>query len=369
MRLALFGTLLWPELLDFVAGRPVRTVPATLEGRRVARAPDGDWPVLLRDPAARAACAVTEPLDAGALARIDWYEGGFGYDRERVTAQAADGPVEAEVYRGADGGGGPWSLDRWRREHGARTRLAAAEVMRAMGREDAASLAARRGVLQARASAQVAAAARARPATAGGELRRADLADLRAEPVHDGFISMETMRFRFPRFGGGLSDTVERDVVISPDAATLLPYDPRRDRVLLVEQVRAGAVALGDPQPWLLEPVAGIVDAGETAEAAAIRETWEEAGLRVAPDALHLVARYYPTPGFLAQVIWSYVARCDLPNDAGGLGGLASESEDIRVHVLSFDALMEMVRSGEAAAAPLILSAQWLARHRASLRA
>ena len=54
-----------------------------------------------------------------------------------------------------------------------------------------------------------------------------------------------------------MSDEVNRAVFISGDAVTVLPYDPRRDRVLLIEQFRAGPFARGDDQPWLLEAIAG----------------------------------------------------------------------------------------------------------------
>ena len=141
-----------------------------------------------------------------------------------------------------------------------------------------------------------------------------------------------------------------------------------RDRVLLVEQIRIGALAKGDPQPWMLEPVAGLIDAGETAETAAIRETAEEAGLNVDPQRFHFVGRYYPSPGGLAQILHSYVAVCDLPDDSDGLHGLDGEDEDIRVHVVPLDDLLAMVASGEAVNAPLIISAQWLALNRDTLR-
>jgi len=58
-----------------------------------------------------------------------------------------------------------------------------------------------------------------------------------------------------------------------------------------------------------------------------------------------------------------------LPDGAAGLGGVADEHEDIRAHVIGFDRLMELVDTGEANNAPLILSALALAARRAGLRA
>jgi nudix-type nucleoside diphosphatase (YffH/AdpP family) len=138
--------------------------------------------------------------------------------------------------------------------------------------------------------------------------------------------------------------------------------------VLVVQQIRMGPLAKGDPNPWLIEPVAGLIDAGESAESTALRELREEAGLGVQASALRRVGTYYPSPGAIAQVLTSYVALCDLPDGEGGLHGVDDEGEDIRTHVLSFDALMALIASGEAADAPLIVSAQWLALNRATLR-
>ena len=48
--------------------------------------------------------------------------------------------------------------------------------------------------------------------------------------------------------------------------------------------------------------------------------------------------------------------------------GVAGEAEDIRGHLIFFDRLMELVASGEASNAPVVLTALWLQRERARLR-
>jgi 8-oxo-dGTP pyrophosphatase MutT (NUDIX family) len=116
----------------------------------------------------------------------------------------------------------------------------------------------------------------------------------------------------------------------------------------------------------LLEAIAGRVDPGETPQEAARREAVEEAGLALGE--LLEVASYYPSPGAKAEYLYSYVALTDLPDGTAGTFGLATEAEDIRGHLISFDQLMALVRSGEAANAPLILSALWLERERSRLR-
>jgi ADP-ribose pyrophosphatase len=80
------------------------------------------------------------------------------------------------------------------------------------------------------------------------------------------------------------------------------------------------------------------------------------------------VAQYYPSPGICAEFLYSYVAVTDLPDGAAGVFGVEGEAEDIRGHLIRFDALMALVASGEAGNAPLILTAYWLAQNRDRLR-
>jgi nudix-type nucleoside diphosphatase (YffH/AdpP family) len=190
---------------------------------------------------------------------------------------------------------------------------------------------------------------------------------LSVESPHAEYFVTRAYDLRHPTFDGGTGEAVRREVFVAMDAAIVLPYDPGRDRVLMVEQFRMGPFGRGDPRPWTLEPVAGRVDPGETPEAAARRECLEETG--VALDRLEPIARYYCSPGCSTEFFHNFVGICALPETAKGQGGLANEHEDIRTHVLEFDAAMELVASGEANVGPLVMALIWLSRERARLRA
>ena len=186
------------------------------------------------------------------------------------------------------------------------------------------------------------------------------------DPAHAGFFSVNIHQLRHRRFDGGQSDLLTREVFVVGDAVTVLPYDPLRDRVLLIEQFRMGPFGRGDPLPWQLEAIAGRIDPGETPEAAARREAVEEAGLVL--GRLEKVAEYYPTPGAVAEYLYSYVALCDLPDGVAGVFGAEDEGEDIKGHLLSFDRLVEVMAAGEIGNAPLLLTVLWLQRERSRLR-
>lgn len=187
----------------------------------------------------------------------------------------------------------------------------------------------------------------------------------RSQP-HEGFFAVEEQELRHRRFDGGLSVPLHRTAFISGDVVTVLPYDPARDRVLLVEQFRFAPHVRGDANPWKLEAIAGRIDAGEAPEQAARREAREEAGLVL--DALVPIGEYYPSPGAFVEYIYSYLAVVDLPDSAAGQFGLVDEAEDIRAHLVSFEHLLQLCQSGEVDNAPLILSALWLSGRRGALR-
>jgi ADP-ribose pyrophosphatase len=352
-----------PPLLRAVLGRDPATVAATLPGYRVAgRDVLGLVPaegpgvpgLLLRDATAEDA------------ARLAFHGNLAGWARRPVRAATGGAAVMAQVGTGEADHNRIWKFAEWERRHAALAVAMAPDIMALMGQRGAAEVAGRRHAMEVRASGRLRAAADPAPAT----LRRA------AEPddvvVHHfaqpyaRFFAVEENDLSFRRFDGGFSDTVNRAVFISGDAVTLLPYDPVRDRVLVIEQFRPGPHARGDRNPWSLEAIAGRIDPGETAEAAGRREALEEAGLKLGE--LLPVANYYPSPGGKVEYLYSFVALADLPDGAARLGGVADEAEDIRGHVIGFDRLMELVASGEIANAPLILTALWLQRERGRLR-
>jgi ADP-ribose pyrophosphatase len=240
----------------------------------------------------------------------------------------------------------------------------ARRVMAGFGQVDTTTMRGRLGSLRVAAASEV----RAQTAAARGlRIGTGEVAVDGLRQAHAGFFGLEVMTLRHRRFDGTMSPPLVREVFVSGDAVTVLPYDPVRDRVLLIEQVRTGPLGRGDPLPWQLEAIAGRIDPGETPEEAARREAVEEAGLAL--GALEKVAEYYPSPGAVAEYLYSYVALCELPDGVAGVFGAEVEGEDIKGHLLPFEGLMAAVGSGEVSNAPLILTALWLQRERSRLRA
>lgn len=365
----LFGTLRHHALREKVAKARLGTVPATLTDTRCVRAEYGDWPVLVEAPGHRSE-GLLVTCDAATLARLDAYEAVFGYRRHPVDVDGPDGTVEAQVWRPGrpePGSGEDWDIDTWAARWAEITLQAADDILGRLERHSPEQVAGRVDIIRARAHAVVQTRKWRRPGKVGSGHSDGDVTVIDRRHPYSGFFTVEEVTARFRRFDGLPPREVNRAVFCVTDAATVLPYDPVRDRVLMIEQVRFGPLAQGDPSPWLLEPVAGLIDAGETPEETARREAAEEAGLALGE--LHFVSRYYPTPGGVSQVLYSYLGIADLPDEAARLGGHEAEGEDILGHVVDFGDALDLMAAGDLVNAPLIITMQWLAASRDKLRA
>lgn len=360
-----YGTLRHVPLLEIVMGMPASDLDvheALLPDHTVLSVREGPFPMIRMQTGAQAKGVVLRGVTDAQIARLDFYEGSFAYDLRDVTL--ADGQSAQCYFPAPDQWTAQdlWSLGDWVTDWGEISCHAAREVMGYLGTRDRDAVAKMFPMIRARASSKVNAAQ-----SLHGERTMQGRVEVTSQTrAYAHFFALDDVQLRHERFDGSLSPTLDRAVFVAADAAILLPYDPVRDRVLLVEQMRMGPLVRGDRACWQLEPIAGRVDAGETPEHAARREAHEEAGLTLAQ--IECVAEVYASPGTSTEFYYIFCGIADLPDSIAGLGGLETEDEDIRSHLLSFEALMALVEGQGAANAPLVLAVYWLARHRSRLR-
>ena len=181
-----------------------------------------------------------------------------------------------------------------------------------------------------------------------------------------GYFRLELLTLRHSRHDGSMSPALQREMFERGHAAGVLPYDPVRDEVLLIEQFRPGPLAAGDPEPWQIEIVAGMIDKeGESAEDVVRREAVEEAGIGIRD--LEPIADIYTTPGACTERIALFCGRCDLAG-AGGIFGLAGEEEDIRAFPCSMDEIRAALARRAIRNAITVVALQWLCLNRERLR-
>ena len=364
-----YGSLCHLPLLEIVLGRKAAAIdlsPASHAGHAVYWVQDQPFPIIQPETGASAQGILVRGLSDEDVARLRYYEGGFDYDLVPVGVTTDQGEsVPAKVFFSAPDQwpvGAPWSLQHWVADWAAISERAAIEVMAWYGRKTPEQIAVAFPGIRRRAAAAVAAQRRA------GDPER----DLTRDVVvkahrhsYANFFSIQELDLQARQYDGTLGPVVTRAALLVGEAAVVLPYDPVRDTVLLVEQFRAPLAINGDPAPWVWEPIAGLLEPGETAEQAARRETQEEAGLAL----LDLIAagQVYSSTGSSTEYLHLFIGLADLGSDIAGIGGF-DEGEDIRSQVVSFGQLMQGVDDGAYRDMPLVTTALWLARHRDRLR-
>jgi len=135
----------------------------------------------------------------------------------------------------------------------------------------------------------------------------------------------------------------KREVIDHGEAAVVLVIDRKREVAILVRQWRAGLLGTGH-DPYLLEACAGIIDPGETPEAAARREAEEEIGVTVGE--LRSIGSVVPSAGTLTERMHLFVAELLGTEPRGNGGGNAHEGENIEVVEVQLAELYDMARRG-----------------------
>ncbi|MGA7787380.1 MAG: NUDIX domain-containing protein [Xanthobacteraceae bacterium] len=171
---------------------------------------------------------------------------------------------------------------------------------------------------------------------------------------YDGEMSADQRRLNFER-----GDAV---------AVLLLNVDTRS--VVLVRQFKLPTLVgrrRDDPaiqDGWVTETMAGMIGADETAEDAAIRETYEETGYEI--ESPEFICKFLSSPGGTSERIFLYFAGVSNSRRSGwkgtsdddATGGLGDE--DIKVFEVSVNDLFDQLTKGEIDDPKLAIAAYWL---------
>lgn len=181
---------------------------------------------------------------------------------------------------------------------------------------------------------------------------------------YQGFFKLTEIKLQHDLYAGGQSPVLTRELIDRGQAVAVLPYDPVRDELVLIEQFRVGA-AEDKTGPWLIEIIAGYTEAGESAEDVVHREACEEAGCKLSD--VESMYRFYSSPGGSNEQVQIFFARTDSA-DIKGIHGLDEEGEDIKVHVVSSQQVFDWLDNGGIDSAMPIIAIQWFRLNRDRIR-
>lgn len=182
--------------------------------------------------------------------------------------------------------------------------------------------------------------------------------------VYDGFFKLEEVTLRHERFNGEMSKVIKRLTFERGDAVAVLIFNIEKEELIFTNQFRLPAHRKGEG--WMTEIVAGMIDANESPEQAAIREVEEEIGYRV--KMLRYIGTFFTSPGGSSERIILYYAEVrDMTRVSRG-GGVIVENEDIQLVSVSFKSAWKDMQEGRICDAKTIVALQWLKLHLPSMR-
>jgi len=155
------------------------------------------------------------------------------------------------------------------------------------------------------------------------------------ETITDTKVVADGRVFRYERLSVTLPDGSfsTRDVVRLPGGSVVVPVD-QEGYVYLVSQYRAAVESVTFELP------AGRLEPDETPEECAVRELYEETGLKA--GTLKLLTTITPTPGYSDEVLHIYMAT-DLESGDPN----PDEGEFINAVMFPFDEVVDLVTFGD----------------------
>ena len=173
--------------------------------------------------------------------------------------------------------------------------------------------------------------------------------------TYKGFFEVNELSFIHQRYDGAWSNEIKREIFRGFQVATLLPYDPIKKEIILIQQFRPGAISK-HKESYLYEIVAGIIDKNEKPKQTAIRECLEETGCKV--KKILPIQSYFLSPGSSESFYYLYLGETESFKGTR-LTGIKNEDEDILVSSFKVDQVKKMLSDKIIINGLTLIALQW----------
>ncbi len=178
---------------------------------------------------------------------------------------------------------------------------------------------------------------------------------LKKKNLYNGFFKMNEVTLKYKKYDGSWTNKIKRELFGGAKVSAVLPYDPIKEQIVLIQQFRPGTISKNDNN-YLDEIVAGIIDPGETPEETAIRECYEETGCKI--KKLTPIQGYFPAPGSSESYYYLFLGEIKAISETR-IMGLESENEDIFVKSYKINEVKSKMNEGKILNGLTLIALQW----------
>lgn len=179
---------------------------------------------------------------------------------------------------------------------------------------------------------------------------------LESKIVFDDFYKLEEATYTYEMLNGEMTEPVTRLCFHRGNSVAGIVYNTSTSKVILVRQFRYAALKADGG--WVTEVVAGMLGDDEDATEAMKREVEEEIGYEV--SMIQHISSFYASPGGSSEKVFLYYIEVNNDTKVSEGGGLAHESEHIKVLEFGIDELKQAIATDAIPDAKSIIACNYL---------
>ncbi|MCY4043497.1 MAG: hypothetical protein OXE99_00295 [Cellvibrionales bacterium] len=178
-------------------------------------------------------------------------------------------------------------------------------------------------------------------------------------------LNLETLVFKYNRFDKKQSRLLPVDVAVMNQGVAVLLYDPKLQKIALLEKVQSGIVYHPET-PWALTLMTSrMTQEDHSGEDAAYRVVESHAGTNIAK--MIYVQDVFPAPSMSSELMSLFVVLVDLEGEESEFIRKTSNNDNVKSHLFTIDEAKGLLESRKIKDAITLVGVQWLLLHQAQI--